>query len=97
MSGPFPSTLTPLITPAGTAMAHPSLVKKKMSLSAYTAKLKSKTPGAERPSPLDEVESASAIAKSDVLSNTEGLDQDHGSSPASAGARPLMKDAGTGT
>lgn len=97
MSGPFPSTLTPLITPGGSAMAHPSPVKKKMSLSAYTAKLKSKTPGAERPSPVDEVESASVLAKTDVSSAVGVPNQDQGSSPASAGARSLMKDASTGT
>ena len=91
-SVPFPSTLTPLITPGGSIVAHPSPVKKKMSLSAYTAKLKSKTPGAERPSPLDEVESA---AKNDAPSTNERQTQDQGSSPASAGARSLIKDAGT--
>lgn len=78
-------------------MAHPSPVKKKMSLSAYTAKLKSKTPGAERPSPVDEVESASVLAKTDVSSAVGVPNQDQGSSPASAGARSLMKDASTGT
>lgn len=96
MSAPFPSTLTPLITPGGSTIAHPSPVKKKMSLSAYTAKLKSKTPGAEKPSPLDDVD-ADATAKADDAAATGQPMEQQGSSPASAGARPLMKDASTGT
>jgi len=53
---PSASSGPPLLTPlSGTAFAQPSPIKKKMSLSAYTAaKLKAKTPGSEQTSTMDE-------------------------------------------
>ena len=91
---PTPSSGPHLLTPlSGTAFAQPSPVKKKMSLSAYTAaKLKAKTPGSEQTSTMDESGGSPQESRKEAAATAGSDPQQHGSSPASAKPPLTQKD-----
>jgi len=91
---PTASSGPPLLTPlSGTAFAQPSPVKKKMSLSAYTAaKLKAKTPGSEQTSTMDESGGSPQESRREPPATAGSDQQQPGSSPAAAKPPPTQKD-----
>jgi len=96
LPAPLPSASSgpPLLTPfTGTAFAQPSPVKKKMSLSAYTAaKLKARTPGSEQTSTMDESVGSPQESRREPPAGIGSDHQQPASSPASAMPPPFQKE-----